>query len=97
MNGIDLVVSDGADDRMQYDDAVCKSAAGMHTPGWPQFLASHLSSPMKAARAIGRRQGMLTTKNLNFRYDYAQATGDQQHLCALFSAQLVAYEKRGSV
>ncbi|KAF8288955.1 hypothetical protein TcBrA4_0005080 [Trypanosoma cruzi] len=80
-----------------WDLAVCGNAAGMHTPGWPQFLASRLSPRMNTARAIGRGQGMLTTKNLNFRYDYAQATGDQQHLCALFSAQLVAYVKRGSV
>ncbi|KAF8294345.1 hypothetical protein TcYC6_0101890 [Trypanosoma cruzi] len=65
----------------------------MHTPGWPQFLASHLSPRMKAARAIGRGQGMLTTKNLNFWHDYAQATGDHQHLCALFNAQLAAQEK----
>ncbi|KAF8292694.1 hypothetical protein TcYC6_0113910 [Trypanosoma cruzi] len=69
----------------------------MHTPGWPQFLASHLSPRMNAARAIGRGQGMLTTKNLNFRHEYAQATGDHQHPCALFNAKLAAQEKRDSV
>ncbi|RNC59728.1 hypothetical protein TcCL_ESM02642 [Trypanosoma cruzi] len=55
--------------------------------------ASHLSPRMNAAGAIGRGQGMLTTKNLNFRHDYAQAAGDHQHLCALFNAQLAAQEK----
>ncbi|RNC61635.1 hypothetical protein TcCL_ESM00714 [Trypanosoma cruzi] len=69
----------------------------MHTPGWPQFLASHLSPRMNAARAIGRGQGMLTTKNLNFRHEYAQATGDHQHPCALFNAKLAAQEKRDFV